>query len=346
MIAVPDAKEDRTRSKAVVLIFALLFGITVLLATLSLPIGVYTVLFTTLAQGYGAATLVYTFVWAGPVPVTLPVAVPVGLLFVLEIAVYMILLAYAFAHKSAFAAFSAGFRSGVSFLLSNDLVVVLISVGFYIFSVLIIDAFVTAGGAPIGGPSESNALFYFVAVTVSPLREELGFRVGIIGVVACLIALGGSRTGLLRALWRPSTVYERDVVRTGKVFAVIAALVASSAIFGLWHVLSGTGWDIGKLPGVIFGGLILGYLYIRYGFHVAVLTHWGIDYFGTAFAFFGQGAYGILWTSDPGYLLQQIVSIDLIMGIGLFSFLLVIYLGAARLLRSRKVVPSGDAGSS
>lgn len=316
-----------------VLVLALLFGSTALLVILSLPVGVYTVLFTTLAQGYGASTPVYTFVWAGPLPVTLPVAIPVGVLCVLELAIYAVLLAYTFAHQSLLAAFSAGFNDGVSCLFSSDLVVVLTSVGFYIFSALIIDVFVTSSGAPIGGISESNALFYFVIQTVSPLREEVGFRVGVIGVVAFLLALGTSRKGLLRALWRPSTVYESDLVRTGKMITVLAALVASSAIFGAWHVLSGSGWDIGKLPGATFGGLVLGYLYIKRGFHVAVLTHWGIDYVGTVFAFFGQGAYGIPWEQTPGFFLQQVVSVDMIEFLGLASFLLVIYVGVFKVRR-------------
>jgi membrane protease YdiL (CAAX protease family) len=177
----------------------------------------------------------------------------------------------------------------------------------------------------------------FFSNTSAPLIEEFGFRVCIIGAFALLLSTERSPRALLEALWRPASTYENEEIRAGKVYALSAVLVVSAIVFGLLHILSGSGWEIGKLPEATYGGLVLGYLYIRYGFHVAVLTHWGIDYLGSAFSFFGQGAYGIPWGSSPGYDLQQIVSLDLIKGIGLASFLLVLYLGFARLRRSGPV---------
>jgi len=131
---------------------------------------------------------------------------------------------------------------------------------------------------------------------------------------------------------------------------LLVALAASSVAFGILHVSNGSGWAIGKLPEATFGGLVLGYLYIRYGLHMAVLTHWGIDYLGTVFAFFGQGAYGIPWGSSPGYILQQVTTANLswscpldgngcplvgipAAGIGLLSVILVAYAGLRRLRR-------------
>lgn len=335
--------DERAGSRLAVLAFAAVFGLTAVLAIISLPLGVYTVLYTTLAQGYGAATLVRTFVWAGPIPVVLPWAVPLGILFVSEIAVYSVLLVYALAHKNVFRSFADGFRSGLSLLLSNDLVVALLAVGFYVFTVVIIDQVVTAGGAPVGGLSDTNDLFYFVTATISPLREEVGFRVGIIGIVAMLLAIGKSWKGMLNALWRPSSAYEGGPTMSGKAVTVMVALAISSIVFGLWHVLSGSGWEIGKLPGATFGGLVIGYVYVKRGFHVAVLTHWGVDYLGTVFAFFGQGAYGISWTAVPGYVLEQVISLDMVAGIGLASFLVVLYLGYSKFARPRSEMP--DVGT-
>jgi hypothetical protein len=334
-----DNRAPRTQSRAAIAVFGILFGLTVLFAILSLPVGVYAMFFTTLTPGLGANTLAVMLFWVGPIPIWLPFAVPLGLLFVSLVAAYASLIAFSASRKmNVVATFSAGWREGVSALLSNDLVIIVVSIGFLTFTAYVVDILVAASGVQIGELTGSTLSLFF-SNTSAPLVEEFGFRVCIIGLVALFLLKERSPRALLEALWRPASTYEGEEIRAGKVSALAAVLVASATIFGILHILSGSGWEIGKLPEATYGGLVLGYLYIKYGFHVAVLTHWGIDYFGSAFSFFGQGAYGIPWGSVPGYALQQIVSLDLIDGIGLASFLLVIYLGVARLRRSDPVVP-------
>jgi hypothetical protein len=334
-----DTKAPRAESRAAITVFGILFGLTVMLAILSLPAGVYAVFFTTLTPGLGANTLVAMLFWVGPIPILLPYALPLGLLFVSLVAVYAsFIVISAYRKMNVPAAFSAGWRQGISALLSNDLVIIVVSIGFLTFTAYVVDILVAAGGVQIGGLT-GDTLSLFFSTTSAPLIEEFGFRVCIIGIVALLLSKERSRRALLEALWRPASTYEKEEIRAGKVFALAAALVISAIIFGLLHILSGSGWEIGKLPEATYGGLVLGYLYIKYGFHVAVLTHWGIDYLLSAFSFFGQGAYGIPWGSTPGYALEQIVLLDLTMGIGLASFLLVVYLGVGRLRRSRPIVP-------
>ena len=84
-------------------------------------------------------------------------------------------------------------------------------------------------------------------------------------------------------------------------------------------------------------------LYVKYGFHIAVLAHWGIDYFGSAFAFFGQAAYGIDWTSSTNeFVGQLVVDVDMILVFGLASFLLVVYLLVRRLAARKRVEAMGE----
>jgi hypothetical protein len=161
----------------------------------------------------------------------------------------------------------------------------------------------------------------------------------IVGLVAAVLALGSGPRDVLRSLWRPSASYERDSLRADKVLIISVAVATSSLAFGVLHVAPGSGWGIGKLPEATFGGAVLGYLYVKYGFHVAVLTHWGIDFLGSAFAFFGQGVYGVPWWSSPGFVLQRLVTDDLVGGIGLAAFLLVTYSG----LRLVRLSADGDA---
>ena len=312
--------------------FGAAFGATLALALASFVVGAYTAYFTALTPGVGAATLVPLFLWAGPVPVELPHAFPYGAIFAFATAVYILLfVAAARGGESPARAVLGGARTSLGALLSSDLVVAAVSLGFLTFVATGIDAVTVAAGGQIGGLTGSDATV-FLSTATAPIVEEVGFRVCIIGLVALILSLGTGWRDSLRALWRPSSVYEGRDVRAGKVYVIAVALVASSVAFGLAHIAAGSGWQPGKLPEAAFGGLVLGYVYVRYGLHVAVLTHWGVDFLGTAFAFFAEGRYGIPWGSDPGYLLQQWVTGDLFLGIGFLSFLLVSYLGARRLI--------------
>jgi hypothetical protein len=75
---------------------------------------------------------------------------------------------------------------------------------------------------------------------------------------------------------------------------------------------------------------------------VAVLAHWGVDYFGSVFAFFGQAAYGISWNSNSTeFLGQYLVDFDIVYLFGLASFLVVFYVGIKKLVawRSKGLQP-------
>lgn len=200
---------------------------------------------------------------------------------------------------------------------------------------------VSVFGAPIGNlPTGGNDLWAFLELTLAPLREEFGFRVLLIGVAAVLVTLPRPGSSVLKTLWRPSAAYEGVDNNTAILVVIWAAGAFSAGTFGACHVAcGGGGWEIGKLPEAVYGGVVLAYLYIRYGFHIAVLAHWGIDYLPSVFAFYGQGAYGIPWTSAPGYLLQQVVTADLFGVFGIACLLAVAYIGVVKLVNRRRESP-------
>ena len=298
---------------------------------LSFPVGIYTVFFTSLSQAYAPSTVVQSiYLFLGPVLVVVPILGTIGSVFAVLCAIYaaMFLLA-ARQGRGFFRALQSTFTDGLSGFLSNQLLVAIISTGFLAFTILMIDTLETSGGIPVGGLS-GDALSLFVSLALAPLREEFGFRVLIIGLVALVLSLARPGGLTFRALWRPSAAYEGVVNLSLPWVALGFALAASSLVFGIAHVSSGSGWQIGKLPEAAYAGVVLGYLYIRYGFHVAVLVHWGIDFFGSVYSFFGQGAFGIPWTADNAYILQQIATADLVGVLGVASFLLVAYVGLQR----------------
>ncbi len=335
MSAEPEGHATSLLVKAAVVVVGLLFAFTLLLSVLSFPAGIYAILFTQLSPGLGAGTLVIQSLLIGPLPVRIPTPLPVWGLFAAMMTIYAIFFVVAAASgPNPLAAFSAGFRRGLSSLMSNGLVVAVVSIGFLAFTATYVDTAVAAGGVPIGGPS-GPALAIFLSVTTAPFVEEFGFRFLIVGLVALVLSLGMHWKSALKSLWRPAACYETDEIGSQKAAVVWAVVVLGAVAFGFAHIASGSGWELGKLPEATYGGLVLGYLYVKYGFHVAVLTHWGIDYLGSAFAFYGQGAYGIPWNADPGYIMQQVVTYNFLDGIGIVSFFLVVYLGVTRVIRGR-----------
>jgi len=319
--------------------FLILLSITAFLIVLSFPAGIYTVFFTSLSDST-ARTLGYPFLWFGPVAVSLPFLVPYGAEFLAVVVVYLTMFGLAISQgRNLPSAIASGFRNGVGDLLSNRAILTLVSIGFLVFTAGVIDE-VMSFFVPIGNPFVGgDDLLTFVGLALAPLREELGFRAILIGVAAVVVTL--PRPGLpaketvksaLRTLWRPSVAYESIDNSTFTLVVIWAAGAFSAGAFGVCHVAcGGGGWEVGKLPEATYGGVVLAYLYIRYGFHVAVLAHWGIDYLPSVFAFYGQGVYRIPWNSSPGYVLQQVVASDLFGVFGVACVILVFYVGISKL---------------
>jgi hypothetical protein len=326
-----------------VVAFAVLLAFTVALVVFSIPAGVYAVYSGNLSTTESAATLVHPYFWVGPIPVVVGSLVPMGALFGGLTAVYVAMLASAvYQHRRPWRAVADSVRGGLEALGSSPFVVMMVSVGFLTFTASMIDNVTAAAGVPIGGPT-GDPMELFVGFTIAPLVEEFGFRVVLIGVVAVVLSLGKTWREALGALWRPSKAVEGAAVGGGAAAIIWIAVGLSSITFGACHVVcGGSGWQVGKFPEAAFGGLVLGYVYVKYGFHVAVITHWGVNYFGSALAFFGQAAYGIPWSSGTTeYLGQYLVDLDLLFLFGLASFLLVVYLGLARMTRRGPRTPSG-----
>jgi hypothetical protein len=334
-----EGSEAAPVSRAFVLAFGAFFALTLFLVVLSFPLGVYAALFTSISPGYVASSSVSFFVWLGPLG--FPVFLPLWAVFIVMSAVYLLLFVLATSRRpNPASALLDGLRKGLPKLLSNDLVLVVVAIGFLAITATAIDAVTMWFGVPVGtlaGPDVE----VFVAATAAPFFEEVGFRLGIVGLVAFLVSIGKPKKALLEALWRPSSAYEGDEIGTEKALVVWLAVAASSLVFGYAHVVSNTGWAIGKLPEAAYGGLVLGYVYTKYGLHASVLTHWGIDYLGTVFSFFGQGVYGVPMNSAGlGYILQQVVNFDFVGGIGLLSLILVAYLGVKKLRSSNLRQPT------
>jgi membrane protease YdiL (CAAX protease family) len=57
-------------------------------------------------------------------------------------------------------------------------------------------------------------------------------------------------------------------------------------LFGFAHIAFGESWSEGKFAQASVSGVILGWVYLRYGFVASLLIHWATNYFIFAYATF------------------------------------------------------------
>jgi membrane protease YdiL (CAAX protease family) len=275
----------------------------------SFPAGVYAVFFRNLSNsGLSTSTPVYSLqINVALTGVLIPIRSTLGQLFLATWLLFLVLFAVAALQRpSFFSAVRKGASSSLSTLLENPLIGTMIVLGLVLLATTVIDTLQTSAGIPTGSIS-GDPLSLLVSLALAPFLEETGFRFILIGVPIFLLMLvvraPAGRT--LRALLRPSAAWSDARNSQGliagtdflRVFAYFL-LILSAIVFGLAHYFSGAGWEVGKISEAAVGGVGLGYLYIRYGLHAAILGHWGVDYFSTVFAFLGQAVWGIPWDTS------------------------------------------------
>ena len=148
------------------------------------------------------------------------------------------------------------------------------------FSILILVSaiinFIQEGfGVSTTPPAVENDLIQFFYVSLAPITEEIGFRVFLIGIP--LVAFYSHKTSIkhfFKGLWSPSDNLHIYESRRAIILIIIVAI-----FFGLAHIISGEPWSGGKFAQATASGIILGWLYFRYGLISAILVHWATNYF-------------------------------------------------------------------
>lgn len=130
------------------------------------------------------------------------------------------------------------------------------------------------GVSTVPPPAENNLIQFFY-VSLAPITEEIGFRVLLIGLpLFAIYSHKSSVKHFFRSLWAPS-----DNLHIYNSRRAIILIVVVAAFFGLSHIISGEPWSNGKFAQATASGIILGWLYFRFGLVSAILVHWATNYF-------------------------------------------------------------------
>jgi membrane protease YdiL (CAAX protease family) len=154
-----------------------------------------------------------------------------------------------------------------------------------------IDTIQSAFGITMGSleAEYDNYIRYFIDASIAPLKEEFVFRIILIGLPTYIL-LAKHDVSLTSVLWHPYSKIDMNKERMKEKRGGAALIIAISAVlFALAHILFSSGWSYGKIPQAMLGGLILGWLYYRYGFPTAVILHWAINYMLLAYLLFNNG---------------------------------------------------------
>lgn len=169
-------------------------------------------------------------------------------------------------------------------------------------------------------PVHENRLVEFFYITLAPILEETGFRLLLVGIPVFLIyASRFSPRYFAASLWRPAA--HLNILHDSKKALVIVVLVG--AMFGFSHIALGEPWSEGKFAQATASGIILGWVYIRYGFVASLIIHWAANYFVFAHAHFISQTH--LISIEDAFSHMMIISIEVILVVcGILSIILLI----------------------
>jgi len=252
---------------------------------ISFPIGAYVVFNSNLGKEINFQyPLDGVDIFLGGIGFKLPIHFEIGDGFIVMWCIYLVLFVISLAgpQRSLLKALSLVMTEGWQNIKNNALLSMITWFSILIVFSLIIDFIQHSFGINIESPASQNRLIQFFQISTSPLSEEVGFRVLLIGLP--LYAIFSHKTSLkhfFKSLWHPSKNLE--VTNYKKVLALI---ITVAIFFGVAHIISGTPWSTGKFAQATVAGIIIGWVYFRYGFALAILIHWATNYFIFSYAYF------------------------------------------------------------
>lgn len=231
----------------------------------------------------------------------IPVNVSFGLVFLFFWSIYLLCFVVAWKLRESF---HKVIRNSLSrpfgHLFKNCLFALPVIASMTLMAVVAISLFQESHGVPTGEPPISgDSLVAFLELTISPLIEEIGFRITPMGtfLIFYLLTVGKAgrtltNSGLRLKLFFLTFLYPEKAkkilglrtvddsgIRKGISLAEWILIFLTSAVFGLAHYLYGGTWEIGKITSTFVQGFAMGFTYLLYGVQAPILLHWFFNYY-------------------------------------------------------------------
>jgi len=290
---------------------------------------------------YPMPVLLFPLLW-----VETPLGLTLGVIFLFVWSVYLLCFLVAWMWREGFhKVVGTAFLRPVNRLLSNFLFALPVLASGLLVVVIGLQFFQESVGVPTGEPAfPPNPFETFFLLAYSPLIEEVGFRLSPIGLflIVYILMMGRNAVarfslGRLLRLFLVAPLYPEEAKRMvglknvsadgfgGISLAEWVMVFVTSLFFGLAHLLSGIGWDVGKVTSTFFVGFVLALAYLAYGFQAPILLHWYFNYYFYTFEL----------ASDlyPSTFSMEVLVLFLNMAMGVLGLLMFLVLGLRRLFR-------------
>lgn len=224
-----------------------------------------------------------------------------------------------------------------------------------LFVVSLIIAVQDLGGVPTGGlpapKTDVEAFSFYLSLTYAPLIEEIGFRILPIGIFLAThllltqTELGTTSQSFIQRLklFLSSFLYPdkakqmvegvKNVTANGVLNGISKGewimLLFTSLVFGTAHIVSGIGWEFGKITSTFVQGFVFGLVYLAYGVQASILLHWFFNYYFYSF----QLASHYLSSGFDFFVWIELLTLRL----GLVFLVVFAYFGLKRMLTHRSV---------
>ena len=258
-----------------------------------------------------------------------PFDIEIGDVFIVLWSIYAILFTIAMfgPDKGFLKALSANLSREKLETKSNYMITITKWFSILILMSIIIDFIQQGFGIVTVPPSVDNNLAQFLYVSLSPIVEEIGFRVILIGLpLFVFYSHKLSIKHFFNSIWNPNR--NLHIYDSRKILFLI---VLVGIFFGLAHIMTGEPWSEGKFAQATVSGIILGWLYFRFGLITAILVHWGTNYFIFSYAnFVSQTNEMTIEAAFSHPLINTMEMLFLISGIFSVSVLLITYFNSKK----------------
>lgn len=346
-----NAGEPRSFGRASILTLFILAVVVIVASYLFvLLMGYGFIFFTSEGQSLSMQTIgfpVFLFLFLGFVTPE----VEVGAVFAFILLVYVLCFVAAWQWRESFSSvlgksFSRPFRG----LFSNFLFIMPLLSSMVLTAVLAIVYAQEGVGVPTGQPvfpPETSSQEIFLNVAYAPVVEEFGFRLSPIGLYTVLYVFlaGKNVAGKRLKLIVASVLYPEGAKRLAGLRNVSehgiwrgisvgewAMAIVTSLVFGFAHLISGIGWEPGKITSVFLQGFFFAVTYLAYGFEAPILLHWFFNYY---LFFFDPDVISRFFPGTESVLL--IVEL-MIVALGIAGWCVFTVFGLRKLLRRKTIV--------
>jgi len=259
---------------------SVIFGLMIV----SFPLGAYAIFNSDIGDDIDYNFPLEKFdIFIAGVNIQLPLEYEIGDLFVIAWSIFIILFVISFLgpKKNLVKSISDILSSGKNSFSDNYMINIIKWFSILVLISAIITIIQESFGIITEPPDTANDLILFLQISLAPITEEIGFRLILIGIPLFLIySHKSSIKFFLKSLWNPYSnlhIYENR--------KAIALIIGVGIFFGVAHVISGEPWSSGKILQASIGGIILGWVYFRYGLAAAIILHWATNYFIYSYLF-------------------------------------------------------------